>query len=59
MNDLPVEAINQAAFAVQTGRGVLVPLEVQRAGRRALSAAEFLRGMPGLIGQRLVSPIPS
>jgi len=59
MNDLPVEAINQAAFAVQTGRGVLVPLEVQRAGRRALSAAEFLRGVPGLIGQRLVSPIPS
>jgi methionyl-tRNA formyltransferase len=59
MNDLPVEAINQAAFAVQTGRGVLVPLKVQRAGRRALSAAEFLRGMPGLIGQRLVSPIPS
>jgi len=59
MNDLPVEAINQAAFAVQTGRGVLVPLEVQRAGRRVLSAVEFLRGMPGLIGQRLVSPIPS
>lgn len=59
LNELPVEAINQAAFAVQTGRGVLVPLEVQRAGRRALSAAEFLRGMPGLIGQRLVSPIAS
>ncbi len=59
MNGLPVEAINQAAFAVQTGRGVLVPMEVQRAGRRALSAAELLRGMPGLIGQRLVSPTPS
>jgi len=59
MNDVRVEAMKQAAFAVQTGRGVLVPLEVQRAGRRALSAAEFLRGVPGLIGQRLVSPIPS
>jgi methionyl-tRNA formyltransferase len=58
MEDLPVEATNEAAFAVQTGRGVLVPLEVQRAGRRALSAAEFLRGMPRLIGRRLVSPAP-
>jgi methionyl-tRNA formyltransferase len=42
-----------AAFAVQTGSGILVPLEVQRAGRRALSADEFRRGVPGLIGRRL------
>ena len=32
------------------------PLEVQRAGRRAMSAAEFLRGMPGLMGHRFISP---
>jgi methionyl-tRNA formyltransferase len=42
-----------AAFAVGTGDGVLVPLEVQREGRRRLSAAEFLRGMPDLPGKRL------
>jgi methionyl-tRNA formyltransferase len=54
-NDLPASVRNQAAFAVQTGSGILVPLEVQRAGRRMLTAADFLRGMPGLIGQRLVS----
>jgi methionyl-tRNA formyltransferase len=41
------------AFAVQTGDGLLAVLEAQRAGRRALPAAEFLRGMPGLIGRRL------
>jgi methionyl-tRNA formyltransferase len=55
-NNLPAGIRNQAAFAVQTGSGIFVPLEVQRAGRRILTAADFLRGMPGLIGQRLVSP---
>ena len=54
-NDLPADIRHQAAFAVQTGSGLLVPLEVQRAGRRILPASEFVRGMPGLIGQRLTS----
>ncbi len=40
-------------FAVQTGDGLLAVREAQRSGRRALPAAEFLRGMPGLIGRRL------
>jgi len=40
-------------FAVQTGDGLLAVREAQRAGRRALLAAEFLRGMPGLISKRL------
>ena len=53
---LPPKARSHAVIAVKTGRGVLVPLEVQRSGRRILTAAEFLRGMPSLIGQRLVSP---
>jgi methionyl-tRNA formyltransferase len=44
---------SKGGFAVATGDGVLVPTEVQRAGRRALSAAEFMRGMPKLIGWRL------
>jgi methionyl-tRNA formyltransferase len=54
-NDVPADIRNQAAFAVQTGSGLLVPLEVQRAGRRILPAAEFVRGIHGLIGQRLKS----
>jgi len=52
---LPADVANAAAFAVQTGSGILVPLEMQRAGRRALSADEFQRGVPGLIGRRLAS----
>ncbi len=40
-------------FAVQTGEGLLAVREAQRAGRRALPAAEFLRGMPALVGKRL------
>lgn len=40
-------------FAVQTGHGLLAVREAQRPGRRALSAAELLRGMPALIGKRL------
>ncbi len=42
-----------AAFAIETGDGIVAPTEVQREGRKRLSGAEFLRGAPGLIGQRL------
>ncbi len=42
-----------AAFAVQTGEGLLGIVRVQRAGRRAMTAAEFLRGERELIGKRL------
>ncbi len=49
---VPAE-VGRAAFAVQTGRGLLAVTRVQRAGRRALPAEEFLRGMPGLVGRRL------
>jgi methionyl-tRNA formyltransferase len=55
-NELLPNIRDQAAFVVQTGSGLIVPLEVQRAGRRILTADEFLRGMPGLVGRRLVSP---
>jgi len=51
--ELPAEIAPGSAFAVQTGSGILVPLEVQRAGRRVLSADEFRGGVPGLIGSRL------
>ncbi|HZP26470.1 MAG TPA: methionyl-tRNA formyltransferase [Dehalococcoidia bacterium] len=43
----------EAGFAVQTGSGALAVCEVQRAGRRALTATEFLRGTRGLIGKQL------
>jgi methionyl-tRNA formyltransferase len=45
--------LGSPAFAVVTGDGLLAPLTLQRAGRRALPAAEFLRGERGLIGGRL------
>jgi methionyl-tRNA formyltransferase len=49
---LPPEA-KQEALAVQTGEGLLVLLRLQRAGRRALPAAEFVRGQRHLFGRRL------
>jgi len=49
---LPPEA-QQEALAVQTGEGLLVILRLQRAGRRALPAAEFVRGLRDLFGRRL------
>jgi len=55
LGELPFNTRSEAAFAIQTGSGVLVPLQVQRAGRRVLAAADFLRGMHGLIGHRLRS----
>ncbi len=42
-----------ASLGVQTGEGLLVPLRLQRAGHRALGAADFVRGMPGMVGRRL------
>ena len=44
------------SFAVQTGRGLLAVLLVQRAGRRPLPPGDFLRGMRDIFGRRLVSP---
>jgi methionyl-tRNA formyltransferase len=53
--NVPPEA-RAAAFAVQTGNGLLAVLDLQRAGRRALSSAEFARGVPAIVGQQLESP---
>jgi methionyl-tRNA formyltransferase len=47
----PVQA--SPRFAIQTGDGLLAPLELQREGRKRLGADDFLRGAPGLIGKRL------
>ena len=42
-----------AGFAVVTGQGLLAILRLQLAGRRALPAADFLRGQRHLMGKRL------
>lgn len=39
-------------FAVQTGSGLLLPLYLQKAGRRALAAGDFLNGERGLLQLR-------
>jgi methionyl-tRNA formyltransferase len=49
----PSGAPADARFAVMGGDGALAVIEAQRAGRKRLTSAEFLRGMPGLIGRRL------
>jgi len=54
-SQLPDTSRDEAAFAVQTGSGLLLPLEVQLAGRRTLSAAEFARGRRDIVGRRLGS----
>jgi methionyl-tRNA formyltransferase len=48
-----VDAPQGAGFAVQCGRGALAVVRTQRAGKRAVSGAELLRGARGLIGKRL------
>lgn len=52
-----VVALNRkgAAFGVSTGDGVLGVLRVQLEGKRAMSAADFLRGQRHLIGAILPS----
>ena len=43
-------------ISVACGRGIFKITELQRAGGRRLSAAEFLRGLPAAQGERFVSP---
>jgi methionyl-tRNA formyltransferase len=40
---------------VATGNGALDLLEIQPAGKRMMSSADWLRGQHGLVGQRLGS----
>jgi methionyl-tRNA formyltransferase len=53
-----VVALNkeEMAFGVSTREGILGVVKVQLEGRRAMSAAEFLRGQRKLIGAVLPSP---
>ncbi|MGD0205259.1 MAG: methionyl-tRNA formyltransferase [Dehalococcoidia bacterium] len=52
---LPPEVGEKETLAVQTGEGLLAVLRLQRAGRRSLTAAEFMRGQRDLFGRRLGS----
>ena len=45
-------AVAEETFLVQTGAGRLVIRRLQRAGRRAVSGLEFLRGQRNLVGSR-------
>jgi methionyl-tRNA formyltransferase len=49
---LPPEVGEKETLAVQTGEGLLAVLRLQRAGRRSLTAAEFIRGQRDLFGRR-------
>lgn len=51
-NEIPASA-GRATFGVQTGEGVLAVLRLQRAGRRALTSDDFLRGQQNFLGRRL------
>ena len=44
----------EAPLAIATGAGWLRPTDLQLEGRKRLSARDFVNGMPGLEGQRLV-----
>ncbi len=46
-------AAHRTPFGVHTGDGVLAVISVQRPGRRALPAGDFLRGMRTFIGRHL------
>jgi methionyl-tRNA formyltransferase len=50
--DIP-RTLPPAAFAIQTGHGLLLPLVLKRAGGKALRARDFLNGERGLIGRSL------
>ncbi len=43
----------QRALAITTGAGILVVTQLQLEGRRAMSAEEFLRGYPQIVGDVL------
>lgn len=52
---LSPDARQNAGFGVSTGDGVLVPLTLRRAGRGAVTGAEFMRGLHGPSGLRFGS----
>jgi len=52
----PAGTVLDGALAVACGEGAVRLMEIQRAGKRPMSAAEFLRGYPIAPGMRLSGP---
>jgi methionyl-tRNA formyltransferase len=50
----PPGTILDDALAIACGEGAVRVLEVQRSGKRPMTAAEFLRGFPLVPGMRLL-----
>ena len=50
-----VVVLNEDAFGVQTGEGVLGVLGIQLEGKREMTSEEFLRGQRDFIGAVLPS----
>jgi methionyl-tRNA formyltransferase len=51
-----IQSVFAAGIGVATGQGVLQLLQVQPAGKRTMTVAEFLRGRPLVVGERFGSP---
>lgn len=51
--------INSSGIGVQTGEGVLVLTQLQRAGGKRLAAADWVRGCPLAAGDVLGNPAPA
>jgi methionyl-tRNA formyltransferase len=52
----PAGTVLDGALAIACGEGAVRLVEIQRAGKRPMSAAEFLRGYPIAPGMRLSAP---
>jgi len=48
-----VSEVDRAGFSIATGEGDLRPIELAPAGRRRMTAAEFVRGHRPVVGERL------
>jgi methionyl-tRNA formyltransferase len=44
---------SDAPFGIGTGGGLYIPTRLQLAGRKVMTAADFLNGAPGFLGSRL------
>lgn len=53
ISDIPGEIVtrDKKQFGIQTGKGVLYPLELQVEGRKTLAVADFLKGFKAKVGE--------
>ena len=57
LSDIPGKIVtrDKKQFGIQTGKGVLYPLELQAEGRKALAVADFLKGFHAKVGEKFFS----